>query len=62
MTAPSTAAVHDSDDRDPVSFGLALAAAAVLGIAAILTAWGSFQASRASGAVERIDTLRQPSL
>ncbi len=52
-TPATTAASHDDDDRDPVSFGLALAAAAVLGLAAILTAWGSFQAARASGAVEQ---------
>lgn len=52
-TPATTAAPQDDDDRDPVSFGLALAAAAVLGLAAILTAWGSFQASRASGAVEQ---------
>jgi hypothetical protein len=52
-TPATTAAPPDDDDRDPVSFGLALAAAAVLGLAAILTAWGSFQASRASGAVEQ---------
>lgn len=41
----------DDDDRDPVSYGLALAAAIVLGLAAILTAWGSFQSARAGGDV-----------
>ena len=43
--------VDKDDDRDPVSYGLALAAAIVLGLAAILTAWCSFQAARAGGDV-----------
>lgn len=62
-TAPApTTAPHDDDDRDPVSFGLALAAAVVLGIAAILTAWGSFQAARAGGDVQQNYAEQQASI
>lgn len=43
----------ESDRRDGVSSGLALAAAIILGLAAILTAWGSFRASLESGNVTR---------
>jgi hypothetical protein len=41
------------DGRDDVSSGLALAAAIILGLAAILTAWGSYRASLESGSVTR---------
>ena len=64
-TAPPTAPVeapHDDDNRDPVSFGLALAAAVVLGLAAILTAWGSFQAARAGGDVVQSYAEQQSSI
>ncbi len=60
-TAPAVIDIDD-DDRDPVSFGLALAAAIVLGIAAILTAWGSFQASRAGGDVQQNYAQQQASI
>lgn len=49
--ADSSGSDHAADERDPVSYNVALAAAVVLGLAAILTAWCSFQSARSSGAV-----------
>lgn len=43
----------NNDGRDDVSSSLALVAAIILGLAAILTAWGSYRASLESGSVTR---------
>lgn len=57
MSATAPDPVEDldanNDGRDDVSSGLALAAAIILGLAAILTAWGSYRASLESGSVTR---------
>lgn len=54
-TAPDPVESRDAnhDGRDNVSSALALTAAIILGLAAILTAWGSYRASIESGSVTR---------